>query len=70
MINEVFVLDIEKNSQILALDFGCLEITLFLQNLVGWLMIYVCSSQQIWSWRAVNQFLSSVTESAVEKERP
>ena len=69
MINEAFVLDIEKNGQILALDFGCLEIILFLQNLVGWL-IYVCSSQQIRSWRTVNQFLSSVTESAVEKERP
>ena len=40
MINEAFVLDIEKNGQILALDFGCLEIILFLQNLVGWL-IYV-----------------------------
>ena len=73
-----FVIEIDKNDQILALDFGCLEICFyfiylfiyfFLQNLVGWL-INICSSQQLWSWRAVKQFLSSVTESAVGKERP
>ena len=48
MINEVFVIDIDKNGQILALDIGCLEIFFFLfmffwKNLVGWL-IYVSSS--------------------------
>ena len=46
MINEIFMIESDKNDQILALDFGCLEIfVFFLQNLVGWL-IYVCSSQQ------------------------
>ena len=68
MINEVFVIEIDKNGQILALDFGCLEILFCVQNLVGWL-VYVCSSQQLWLWRAANQFLSSVTESAIGKER-
>ena len=29
MINEVFVIEINKNCQILALDFGCLEIFFF-----------------------------------------
>ena len=72
MINEVFVIEIDKNGQILTLDFGCLEIAFLFfswQNLVGWL-IYVWSSQQLWLWRAVNQFLSSVTGSAIGKERP
>ena len=49
MINEVFIIEIDKNGQILALDFGCLEI--FFQ------MFDLCLP--------VNQFLSSVTESAV-----
>ena len=29
MINEVFVIEADKNCQILALDFGCLEIFIF-----------------------------------------
>ena len=29
MINEVFVMEIDKNGQLLALDFGCLEIFFF-----------------------------------------
>ena len=29
MINDVFVIEIDKNGQILALDFGCLEILFF-----------------------------------------
>ena len=37
MINEVFVIETDKNGQILALGFGCLEI-FFLQNLVVWLI--------------------------------
>ena len=69
MINEVFVLEIDKNGQILALYFGCLEIFFFFFFFFAKL-IYVCPSQQLWSWRAVNQFLSSVTESVVGKERP
>ena len=70
MINEVFVLEIDKNCQILALDFGWLKIIfLCVQNLFGW-FIYVCPSQQLWLWRAFNQFISSVAEAAVGKERP
>ena len=71
MINEVFVIEIDKKGQILASDFGfgCLENFFFFFFAKPGQLVDLCLFRST-TMVAVNQFLSSVTVSAVGKERP